>query len=200
MSTLLKNIPTHRIAKLAVTEEPLFHTDDLAVLLGIQNANTLRVTLYRLVRAGILHRIHRGLYSILPPEKIDPILLGNAALHRFCYLTMESVLRDEGYILQSLQAITFASDVSRTFTIRGHRFISRRLHARFLQNQQGILRVRQGQGSIFRATPERAIADMLYINPWYHFDRPVPWDRIRALQNAIGYPPTPRRHADSTHA
>lgn len=163
------------------------------MLLGIRNANTLRVTSHRLVRGGILHRIHRGLLSILPPEKIDPLLLGSACLHRFSYVTTESVLRDEGFILQSVQAVTFASGVSRKFTVAGHRFVSRRLHERFLHNQQGIVRV----GGIFRATAERAIADMLYVNPWYSFDRPVDWKKVRALQEEIGYPLTPHRYVDS---
>ena len=162
----------------------------------MENANTLRVTLHRLTRAGILHRIQRGLYSILPPEKIDPVIIGSACLHRSSYLTTESVLRDEGYILQSVNAITFASSVSRRFVIRGHRYISRRMHPRFLQNLHGI----QRNGGMLRATAERAIADMLYTDPWYHFDRSVDWDHIRALQKHIGYPLTPHRYADPARA
>lgn len=178
---------------LANTEQPLFHTDDLAVLLGIRNTNTLRVTAHRLVRAGILHRIHRGLYSILPPEKIDPVLLGSASLHRYAYVTTESVLRDEGLILQSVHVVTFVSGISRRFAVAGHRYVSRRLHERFLHNQEGILRT----GGLFRATPERAIADMLYFDPVYHFDGPVDWKKIRKLQENIGYPLTPHRYAHS---
>lgn len=188
------NISAKRIAILASTEAPLFHTNDLALLLNIQSPNTLRVTLHRLTRAGILHRIRRGLYSILPPEKIDPLLIGSACLHRSSYLTTESVLRQEGYILQSVDAITFASSISRKFGVLGHRFISRRMHPRFLQNLQGITR----SGGVLRATPERAIADMLYFDPWYHFDQPVHWGRIAALQKTIGYPLTPHRYVDPT--
>ena len=196
MSTLSKNISGQRIALLARTGQSFFHTDDLAVLLKIRNANTLRVLLHRLTAAGILYRVQRGLYSILPPEKMDPTLLGSACLHRFAYLTTESVLRDEGYILQSGDAVTFVSDVSRRFDILGQRIISRRVHSRFLHNQEGV----QWNGEIFRALPERAIADMLYFDPWYHFDRPVAWKKIRALQEHVGYPLTPQRYADPASA
>lgn len=181
------------MANLAATEQPLFHATDLAVLLNIRNPNTLRVTLHRFAHAGVLHRIQRGLYSLIPPENIDPLLLASTCLHRYAYLTTESVLRDEGYILQSMDAITFASSVSRRFEILGHLVVSRRLHARFLHNQEGMLQA----AGVLRATPERAIADMLYFDPWYHFDRPVDWTRIRALQKNIGYPLTPHRYADS---
>jgi len=196
MSTLSNNITGKRLSKLLSTGQALFHTADLALLLDIANANTLRVTLHRLTQAEILHRIQRGLYSILPPEKMDPVLLGQSCLHQFTYLTTESVLRDEGYILQSLEALTFVSSVSRRFVILGHRIISRRLHARFLHHPLGI----QKKNGIFRATPERAIADMLYFDPWYHFDREVEWGNIQALQKEIGYPLTPHRYADPRHA
>ena len=166
------------------------------MLLRIPNANTLRVTLYRLVQAGILHRIHRGLYSLLPPVMIDPALLCSASLHRFSYLTTESVLRAEGYILQSTDAFTFVSGVSRRYEVCGHRVISRRLHPRFLHTMQGIVR----KNDVLQATAERAIADMLYFDPWYHFDRPVDWEHVAALQKKIGYPLTPKRYADSTPA
>ena len=195
MSTLYNNVSAKRISVLVSTEQQLFHTHDLAMLFGIQNANTLRVTLHRLIHAGILHHLQRGLYSILPPKKIDPILLGGTGLHRFSYLTTESVLRDEGYILQDIDVITFASSVSRTFEISGHRFVSRRMHPRFLHHLSGIKR----SGGVLRATVERAIADMLYFDPWYHFDHPVDWESVSALQKEIGFPLTPHRYADPTH-
>jgi len=193
MSTSSKNISAKRIARLVATGECLFHTTDLAVLFGISNLNTLRVTLHRLTDAGILYRIQRGLYSILPPEQIDPLLLGAGFLHRFCILTAESVLRDEGYILQSSDTITFASSVSRRFSLLGHRYICRRLHPRFLHNHIGIAE----DNGIFRATAERAIADLLYIDPWYHFDHPVDWKAVQTMQKNIGYPLTPHRYVDS---
>lgn len=194
MSTSYKNVSAQRMSVLVSSQQQLFHTHDLAILFGIHSANTLRVTLHRLTQAKVLHRLQRGLYSILPPEKIDPILIGNAGLHRFSYLTTESVLRDEGYILQDIDVITFASSVSRTFEIAGHHFVSRRLHPRFLQNLEGIKK----NTGVMRATVERAIADMLYFDPWYHFDHPVDWERVSAVQKEIGFPLTPHRYADST--
>lgn len=194
MSTSYENIPARRIANLAATGQALFHTGDLAMLLGIRNPNTLRVTLSRLAHAGILHRVQRGLYSMLPPENIAPELIGAACLHRFAYLTTESVLRDEGYMLQSLDVLTFASSISRRFEVLGQRYLSRRLHARYLHHPLGIRR----ENGVFRATAERAIADLLYVHSSYHFDRPIDWKRIRAVQEAIGYPITPHRYADST--
>ena len=43
-------------------------------------------------------------------------------------------------------------------------------------------------GQVYEATIERAIADMLYFNPFYHFDRPIDVKKVRAMQEKIGYP------------
>lgn len=196
MSTSSRNTSGKRLAALASTGHTLFHIDDLVQLFEMRNENTLRVTLRRYVKNGYLHRIRRGLYSILPPEKIDPRHLGAACLHRFCYLSAETVLKEEGYILQSVDAFTFFSGASRRFTMLGRRYISRRLHPRFLHHPSGI----RDEGGLRIASPERAVADMLYIDPWYHFDRTIDWPAIRSLQNEIGYPRTPHRHADTERA
>ncbi len=158
----------------------------------MSNPNSLRVTLYRLAQAKILHRLQRGLYSLIPPQKLMPEQLAIAYLHRFCYLTTESVLRDAGIIFQSINALTFASSVSRRFAVDKQRIISRKLSDPFLQNLTGL----SMQGGILRASPERAIADMLYFDPKYHFDAPIDWKRIRQLQKQIGYPLTPDRYVD----
>lgn len=96
-------------------------------------------------------------------------------------------------MLQTMDAYTFVSDVSRRSDVLGHRMISRRLHPRFLHNQEGIIQ----KNGVLHATPERAIADMLYFDPWYHVDRPVDWVHIQDLQRKIGYPLTPHRYVDS---
>lgn len=193
MSILSKNITGNRIALLAKTGHAVFHVDDLALIFGIRRAHTLRVTISRYAQSGLLHRLQRGMYSLLPPEKIDPRAIGVAGLHRFCYVSTETVLHDEGFILQSMDAVTFVSGVSRRFVLFGHRFVSRRLQERYLHHPASIAE----KNGILTASPERAIADLLFFDPWYHFDRPVAWDAVRALQQEIGYPLTPHRYVDS---
>jgi len=55
----------------------------------------------------------------------------------------------------------------------------------YLFNPSGIDRHPHG----FVATPERAVADLLYYNPRYHFDVPelINFDLVRSLQKEIGY-------------
>ncbi|MDD5054823.1 MAG: type IV toxin-antitoxin system AbiEi family antitoxin domain-containing protein [Candidatus Peribacteraceae bacterium] len=196
MSTLSKNVTAKRIASLAATGVTLFHTADLALLFGIRNPNTLRVTISRYLRSGLLYRVHRGLYSLRTPQEIDPVTLGAACLHRYCYLSTETVLASEGFILQNIDATTFVSGVSRRFTMSGHRYVSRRLKSEFLHHPAGISMV----NGVLTASPLRALADLLSFDPHYHIDHPVPWDELRTLQQTIGYPLTPNRYVDSARA
>lgn len=196
MSTLKNNITAKRIALLASKGEVLFHVKDLANIWSIFDSNTLRVTLKRYTDSGILYRIYRGFYSLFPPPGtspfygLDPIFLGAKAIHDFCYLSTESVLYQSAYIHQKITSFTFVSEKSVKFEIGDYAFTSRQLHPRFLYQSEGVLR----KEKIFVATPERAIADMLYFNPYYHFDRSPDWKKIFALQKKIGYPLTPHRY------
>lgn len=190
MSTLKKNISAKRMALLGKKGEIIFHIDDLANLWGVTNRNTLRVTLSRYVEDGLLYRIYRGFYSTLPPAELDPLLLGAKAIHRFCYVSTETVLWEEGFISQTPYVFTFVSDSSRNFKIGSYRFKSRKLHNRYLFQPIGV-EIRNG---IRWATPERAIVDMLYFNPLFHFDRPIPWGKIKMIQANIGYPLTLNRY------
>ena len=193
MSTLKNNTAAERIALLARKEEKIFHIKDLANLWLIQNKNTLRKTLNRYVERGLLHRIYRGFYSLVPVEELDPVLLGAKAIHEFCYLSTESVLFREGYLSQKREHNHFVRGKAGTFALWGHQFISRQMSDKFLYNSESLILV----GGVKVATVERAIADMLYFNPKMHFDRPVDWKKVRDMQEKVGYPLTPSRYDSS---
>ncbi|MFA4890764.1 MAG: hypothetical protein WC604_00175 [Candidatus Gracilibacteria bacterium] len=190
MGTLKSNITAHRVALLAKKGEKIFHIDDLANLWNIQNRNTLRVTLKRYVEKGLFYRIYRGFYSLVPIDELDPAFVGAKAIHQFCYLSTETVLRWEGYILQSIGYFTFVGSKTLRLVIGGQEFKSRQLDEKYLYNPEGVS-LRDGMKI---ATVERAICDMLYFNPNYHFDRSIDWQKIRSMQKKIGYPLTPHRY------
>jgi hypothetical protein len=116
-----------------------------------------------------------------------PCVSPQRTLHQYCYLSTETVLWESGIILQTPQTFTFVSADARRFSIHGHRIVSRQLHDRFLHHPAGIVT----EGGVRRATVERAVCDLLYFQPTYHFDHPIDWTAIRSLQQDIGYPLTP---------
>lgn len=188
MSTLKTNITAYRLSQLSKNNEIIFHINDLSNLWGIQNPNTLRVTLKRYTEARLIHRIYRGFYSLLPIDKIDPFLLGAKALHAFCHVSTESILFEEGYINQKPYLFTFISEKSAKFQINDYFFRSRQLKDKFLYQDIGIY-IKNG---VRKAILKRAIADILYFNPKYNFDKKVNWKEIKKIQKEIGYPITKR--------
>jgi len=183
----IKNL--NRFAELAKLGEVVFHTGDLANLWNITNKNTLYTTIKRYVESGLLFRIHKGFYSIKEPKKVDAQLLGTKALRGNVYVSTETVLAQEGIILQRVPAITLVSNQSKQFSIADHAYQSRQLSDVFLYQSKGIVTLPNG---VRIATKERAMADLLYFNQHAYFDADafIDWKAVRALQTELGYPVT----------
>jgi len=167
-------------------DRKIYHSNDLAILWGIANKNTLYTTIKRYVQKGVLIPIYKGLYSTVPLPQLNPLELGKAIIHRYTYLTTESVLAQEGVIAQTTYRYTFASDLPKKATVGSMSFLFRKLKDNYLHNPIGIT----NQNGIFVASTERAVADMLYFNPRYHLDviEAIDWEKVKMIQRAVGYP------------
>lgn len=163
----------------------LFHTKDLSLLWNITNKNNLYTTIKRYVQKGVLLRIQKGFYSKVPLEQVDPIKLGMAFLHSFCYLSTETILFQKGVISQSIPYITLISSQSKKFKIKDNFYISRQMKDEFLFNETGV----KEKNGVRQASLERATADMLYFSPKYHFDARglIDWVEVKRFQKIIGY-------------
>jgi len=95
------------------------------------------------------------------------------------------VLAQAGIVSQAVYGYTYISDCSRKVTLDSLCFVYRQLQDRFLYNTAGIAE----QEGVFIASSERAIADMLYFNPKYHFDvlEMVDFQKVRSIQEEVGY-------------
>lgn len=177
-----------RMTILARQDQPLFHARDLARLWGIKSKNTLHTVLKRYTRRGLIFRIYKGLYSLLPFSKLDPLSLGLKALHSYAYVSTETILMKEGIITQVIFNYTFISGNSRNFKIGPYQFKSRKLKDEYLFNPVGIIE----EDGILKATTERAIADLLYFNPKAYFDGMefIDFKKVKKIQKEIGYPIT----------
>ena len=180
------SINKHNMVNILLKQsKKIFHTNDLRLLWGIDNKQVLHNTIYRYKQKGVLIPIHKGFYSVIPLEELDPIELGLSAIHNYAYLSTESVLVIEGIIFQQTYYHTFCSAKNMRFQIRDQQYISRQLKDQYLHNTQGIV----NKGNFKQATAERAIADMLYFNPKYYFDShdTINWDKVQEIQKEVGY-------------
>ncbi|WKZ25551.1 MAG: hypothetical protein QY322_04190 [bacterium] len=148
------------------SKEKLFHTQDLALLWGIENRNTLYTTIKRYVKKGILIPVVKGLYSTVPINEIDKFELGTSLIHKYCYVSCETVLFLEGVINQVVYPITYVSSISSKIEINGVMYIYRQAKPEILFDLNGI----EQKDGYFMATKERATSDMNYFNPKYYMD------------------------------
>lgn len=176
----------YRIKELLASGRVLFHTNDLALLLDISNRHSLHVAIHRYLKQGILYSVHRGLYAIRPLDTIDPRLLGMAVIHRYCYLSCERILADEGIIPQQIYGYTFVTSQTKMVTVGTHIFRFRTLADRFLFHPAGVYVDVVG---VRMATTARAIADLLYFNPKYALDTHdfIDWKAVKEIQKEVGY-------------
>jgi predicted transcriptional regulator of viral defense system len=170
-------------AALLQQDKKIFKTDDLAVIWGITNRNTLLTTIKRYLKQKILFSIRKGLYSVIPPQALDPFLLGTAYVKGFCYVSLQTVLAQHGVINQQPQAVTLVGARSQEFMAGGQRYICRKMAPQYLYNLRGIQLDKQYP----IASLERAIADTLYYNPNYYFDQDIePYgSKIATIQQEV---------------
>lgn len=179
----LANIKQNRFLSIAKLAIPVFHIDDLARIWGISNRNTLSTSLKRYVEKGLIYRLYRGLYSIKPVTELDPLPLGAKALNSYCYLSGETVLAKQGVIFQQIDYFTFMGEKTKRFKIGDYKYYCRQLKDEFLYNDVGIDKTEK----LNLATLERAVADILYFNPKYHFDNPntINWAEVNRIQTTV---------------
>lgn len=174
-----------KLNQLLKSGKKLFHTQDLALLWGSENRNTLYTTIKRYLKKGVLIKVSKGLYSTVPIDSLNIYELGTSLIHKFCYVSCETVLEKEGVISQKVYPITFVSSVSQKIEFNRQSFVYRQLQDQLLLNPDGVER----KDGYFIATKERAVADMLYFNTKYYFDNPslVDWEKVARIQKTVGY-------------
>ena len=185
MTQINAPVKVNRLGQLIKSDQNLFHTQDLALLWEIANRNTLYTAIKRLVKKGVLIPVVKGLYSTLPLVEIDDFALGAALIHKFSYISLETVLEKEGVISQKIYPITFISSASQKIEFNQKLYRVKKLKNEFLFNPEGVDR----KDGYFIASKERAVADMIYYNAEYYFDNSstVDWAGVEAIQKKMGY-------------
>ena len=173
----------YKINNLLKANQDLFHTSDIASIWGISNKNTLYTSIKRYVGRGVLIPVHKGFYATKPIEQIDSVRLGVGFLHNFAYQSCENILVEKGIIFQNILHITLISNRSCRFTIGSKEYLVRKIADKFLYNTIGILET----SGVYKATLERAVADILYFQPNYFFDAKdnINWRQVKKIQKEV---------------
>ena len=147
-----------------VGDEPVFETGLL--LAGNKDPHALRVQLSRWVRAGKLYRLRRGLYALAPPYqrvRPHPFLVANH-LVRPSYVSLQAALAYYNLIPEAVYMVT-----SVTTARPGERrtplgvFLYRHVRPALFFGYR-LEEVAPGQRA-FVALPEKALLDLIYLQP-----------------------------------
>ncbi len=176
---------TSKLKTLLAHDLRIFRTHDLAVLWDIPKRATLQKTISRYIDRDILHPIYRGLYSTVPLDKLNSYELGCAVSGPYSYVSAETVLENNGAIMQKANKITLFGKKSKEIEIGNRIFLCRYLNSKYLLNRAGI----KDKTRFSIASAARALADMRHINPDFFCDNEevVNKNALNKLVKEIGY-------------
>ena len=146
-----------------VGDDPIFESSLL--LAGNVDPKLIRIQLSRWVRTGKIYKIRRGLYAIAPPyqkKQPHPFLVANH-LQKASYVSLQSALSFYGLIPEVVNVTTSVSTgrperLETPFGIYEFRHIKTELLF-------GYRMLELGGQSAFVATPEKALLDLIYLQP-----------------------------------
>lgn len=146
-----------------VGDDPIFESSFL--LAGNVNPKLIRIQLSRWVKAGKIYQLRRGLYSIAPPyqrRQPHPFLVANH-LQKASYVSLQSALSFYGLIPEVVNIITSVSTgrPERLETPLGI-YEFRHIKTELLF---GYRMIELGEQSALVATPEKALLDLIYLQP-----------------------------------
>lgn len=174
-----------KLKSLLQSDQKLFHTQDLALVLRVSNRHNLRMIISRYIKKGILKPVYRGLYSTVPIENINKYKLGSFFIHKFCYISLYSIFERYGVINQKVHSVNYVSSVSKKIEFNRELFIYKQMNLSFLLNPEGI----ELTNGVYEASLERAVADGQYFNLNTYFDSPnlIDWNKVAEIKTIIGY-------------
>lgn len=147
----------------------VFTLNDIAVLTGESDFNSLNKKINYQVGQGRLERPRKGIYV---KEGYNPEELA-CKLYVPSYISLEYILQEAGVMFQYDSRITSVSYLTREVTIEQKTYSYRKIKGEIMIDTSGIIR----NGNINKATPERAFLDLLYLNGDDYFDNLNPLDR-----------------------
>lgn len=148
----------------------VFRLNEIALLVGETNFQSLNKKLNYYVRTGKLQNPRKGIYTKLNynPEELA------CTIYTPSYISLEYVLQKSGIVFQYDSRITAASYLSRSIEVTGRTYQFRKIKGEILVNTAGINRQ---DNHINIASAERAFLDLMYLNAEYYFDNLNPLNK-----------------------
>lgn len=141
----------------------VFTAKEIALVWGETDINLIKSRLNYYVRTGKIIALRRGIYARI--ENYNPFELANK-IFTPSYISLQTVLLNEGIIFQNDSVITSVSYLSRAVSIGSQNFQYQRMKPEIVNNRMGI----SFSDNYYIASRERAFLDMIYLNKDFYFD------------------------------
>lgn len=166
------------ILQLYKADNTVFTAKDIALIWQETNLNTLKSKIHYYVKRGSLQKIRRGIYS--KDSNYNRYELGTK-IYTPSYISLETVLQNEGVIFQNYQSIFVISYLSREIHCDNQNYVLRKLKDDILMEKMGI----EVRNNYSIATKERAFLDAIYLYQDYSFDNlgSINWDLCFEISN-----------------
>ena len=158
-----RNIKNNIIYTVYNDTRTVFRLNDVALLVGETNFQSLNKKLNYYVRTGKLQNPRKGIYT---KPNFNPEELA-CTIYTPSYISLEYILQKAGIVFQYDSRITAVSYLSRTIKVADQTYLFRKIKGEILLNTTGVIRQ---DNQINIATAERAFLDLLYLNTDYYFD------------------------------
>jgi len=167
------------ILELYRAKNTVFTFREISMLLNETNRDTLKSKVNYYAKKGDIRQVRRGIY--VKPE-FDKFELATK-IYVPSYVSLETVLQEEGVVFQHYEKIFVVSYLSRLIIVDGYEIMLRKIKNEFLLNSSGIIM----KENYTIATKERAFLDSLYLYHDYHFDNLSVLDKEKVFGLAMIY-------------
>ncbi len=164
------------ILQLYSKPQTIFTLGEISLFLPDIPYKNLKSSISYFVKEKKIKRLRSGIYA---KNEYSPLELANK-IYTPSYISLETVSKQAGVILQVYETIFAISYLSRKILVNGHHIFYRKIKDEILLNSYGIVE----KDNYFIATPERAFLDTVMLCGNYHFDNlaPLNWEKIFKLQ------------------
>jgi hypothetical protein len=172
--TLIKNILINR------TKQTVFTLPEIILLTDEYQGQKLYSALKYAVKTKNIIRISKGIYAFNKDYNKQEFA------NKFrspSYISLYTVLQESGIVFQPYSSIYAISNRYEEAEIDDQKYIYRKIKNDFLLNPIGLIL----KDNVYKATPERAICDKIYLDGDEYFDnlRQINWNLLKTINHEV---------------
>jgi len=160
------------ILELYKKDRTVFTFKEISLYFPNLSKQSLKDRLKYAVKKGKIFRLRKGIYG---KSNYNIFELANK-IYTPSYISLETILKQEGMIFQEFSYVTVVSYLSREVTVGKQKIVYRKIKDDILTERKGIVE----KDNYFVAEKERAFLDSLFLYKDFYFDnlKPLNWEKV----------------------